>query len=177
MKIKYSIRPALFEDIESILKLNQDTWDVSYKDYIPHHILKERHKTLDKRIKRWQENWKREQIGFIAEFDGKIIGEITGGLNSQTSDCDCILCSLYIHPNYQKCGIGKSLFLAFIDEMKKHHRHKIEIHTMYKGIPDKNGIAKLGPSIGFYQKMGCTLTEIYDTHPLGMTSVLMIKEL
>jgi hypothetical protein len=39
MKIKYSIRPALFEDIEDILKLNQDTWDISYKDYIPHHVV------------------------------------------------------------------------------------------------------------------------------------------
>ena len=61
--------------------------------------------------------------------------------------------------------------------MKKQGKHKMEIHTMYKGIPDKNGQAKSGPSIGFYQKMGCILTETYDTHPLGMIDVLMIKEL
>ena len=176
MKKKNIIRPARFEDIAEILKVNQAAWDISYKGYIPDEILEERHKTFDNRVQKWQLNWA-EKMGFIAEYDGKIVGEITGTLYGQTADCDCILNTLYVLPDYQKKGIGKKLFLAFIKEMKNRYRHKVEIHTMYKGIPDKNGVAKRGPSIGFYQKMGCILTETYDTRPLGMIDVLMIKEL
>lgn len=176
MKQKYSIRPACFEDITEILNLNQITWDISYQGYIPDTILKERHKTFEKRIQKWQQRWQ-EKIGFIAEINNKIIGEATGALEGTTEDCDCQLHTLYVHPNYQNLGIGQALFLKFTEEMKNHGKHKMEIHTMYKGVPDKQGESKLGPSIGFYQKMGCLLTEIYDNHPLGMTDVLMIKKL
>ena len=176
MTTPFSIRSAEYRDIRNILETNQAAWDISYQGYIPDTILQERHKTFDTRMLKWQQRWQ-EKTGFVAEINGQIIGETTGNLEGTTADCDCQLHTLYVNPNYQGLGIGKSLFLRFAEEMKINNKHKMEIHTMYKGIPDKNGQAKVGPSIGFYQKMGCILTETYDTHPLGMIDVLMIKEL
>ena len=176
MSTQFSIRPADYKDITDILKTNQATWDISYQGCIPDTILQERHKTFDTRVQKWQQRWQ-EKTGFVAEINGQIVGETTGSLEGTIADCDCQIHTLYVNPNYQGLGIGKALFLKFAEEMKKQGKHKMEIHTMYKGIPDKNGQAKSGPSIGFYQKMGCILTETYDTHPLGMIDVLMIKEL
>ena len=170
------IRPVRFGDIAEILKVNQAAWDISYKGYIPDEILEERHKTFDNRVQKWQASW-HEKIGFVAEINGQIVGETTGCLHGTNENFDCLLNTLYVLPDYQGSGIGRALFQKFIEEMKKNNKHKLEIHTMYKGIPDKNGVAKRGPSIEFYQKMGCILTETYDTHPLGMIDVLMIKKI
>ena len=172
----FTIRPATFEDIGDILIINQLTWDISYQGCLPDELLQERHRTFATRLQKWQQHWQ-EKVGFVAEINGKIVGETTGCLQGTIEGFDCILNTLYVNPQYQGLSIGKTLFFKFADEMKNHDKHKMEIHTMYKGVPDKNGYAKPGPSIGFYQKMGCILTETYDTHPLGMTDVLMIKEL
>ena len=162
MKKKNIIRPARFEDIAEILKVNQAAWDISYKGYVPDEILEERHKTFDNRVQKWQLNWA-EKMGFVAEYDGKIVGEITGTLYGQTADCDCILNTLYVLPDYQKKGIGKKLIEYTI---KKHHLKALNLE-----------VRQSNDAVGFYQKMGCILTETYDTHPLGMIDVLMIREI
>ena len=176
MSAQFTIRPAEYNDIPDILKINDITWSKCYQGCIPDDILIKPSQGLETRIPKWQENWQ-ERIGFVAEINGQIVGEATGRLQGTIDNFDCLLNTLYVNPDYQGLGIGKALFLNFTEEMKKHGKHKMEIHTIYKGVPDKNGYKKPGPSIGFYQKMGCLLTEIYDIHPLGMTDVLMIKEL
>lgn len=176
MSAQFTIRPATYEDISEILKVNNVTWNSCYKGYIPDDILQKHSQELAIRISKWQAAWQ-NKIGFVAEINGQIIGEATGCLQGTTEDFDCLLNTLYVNPDYQGLGIGKALFLRFTEEMKNQNKHKLEIHTIYKGIPDENGHTKLGPSISFYQKMGCQLTETYDTHPLGMVDVLMIKEL
>ena len=176
MPTSFTIRPAEYNDIRDILKINDITWSKCYQGYIPDDILIKHSQELEARIPKWQSTWE-GKIGFVAEINGQIVGEATGHLQGTIDDFDCLLNTLYVNPDCQGLGIGKALFLKFTEEMKKYDKHKMEIHTIYKGIPDKNGQAKLGPSISFYQKMGCLLTETYDTHPLGMIDVLMIKEL
>ena len=176
MRTQFSIRPAEYEDIPAILKVNDMTWSKCYQGYIPDDMLTKHSQELEARIPKWQDSWQ-DKIGFVAEIDGQIIGETTGRLQGTIEGFDCLLNTLYVNPQYQGLGIGKALFLRFSEEMKKHNKHKMEIHTIYKGIPNKNGNCKSGPSISFYQNMGCQLTESYDTHPLGMIDVLMIKKL
>lgn len=176
MVTQFTIRPAQYEDISDILNCNQAAWDISYQGCIPDKVLQERHKTFENRVQKWQASW-HEKIGFVAEINRQIIGETTGCLHGTNENFDCLLNTLYVLPDYQGFGIGKALFQKFIEEMKKNNKHKLEIHTLYRGIPNEKGQKKEGPSIGFYQKMGCILTETYDTHPLGMIDVLMIREI
>ena len=176
MSTQFTIRSACYEDIKNILKVNDKTWSICYKKCISEQLLLAHSQELPKRLPKWQQSWA-DKIGFVAEINGQIVGETTGVLQGTLEGFDCLLNTLYVDPDYQGLGIGKAMFERFVQEMKKHGKHKMEIHTLYQGMPDKNGICHAGPSIGFYQKMGCLLTEIYDTHPLGMTDVLMIKEM
>ena len=176
MSTQFTIRPAEYKDIPALLKVNNITWNICYQGYIPDDVLTKHSQELETRISKWQANWN-GKIAFVAEINSQIVGAISGRLHGEIEGFDCLLNTLYVNPDYQGLGIGKELFQQFVTEMKKHQKHKIEIHTLYKGIPDKSGNTKIGPSIGFYQKMGCIQTETYDTHPLGMTDVLMIKEL
>ena len=131
------------------------------------------------KIKYWEEVIE-NSVCFVAECNGKIVGEITQGtLNEKIqSDIDCELGTLYVLPDFQRHDIGSQLFNAFCTEMKHRGFSKMQIWTLQRGMKLADGSKKYSHSVDFYLKQGCILTDKTLLHDYDEATVCaLIKDL
>jgi GNAT superfamily N-acetyltransferase len=86
------------------------------------------------------------QTSFVAEIEGRIVGFIIGFL-SQTFPTEAYIHFAGIHPDFRKCGLGRTLYERFFETMKKLGRKVVSCVT---SPMNKDSIA-------FHLRMGFTI--------------------
>ncbi|MBR3885503.1 MAG: GNAT family N-acetyltransferase [Clostridia bacterium] len=148
-----NIRPYKKGDESQILWLINNTWKTAYSHIFPSEVFAERERTIDDRIKAFDEKLtKNKQICFVAEENLKIVGVLVGILNSNIEEFDqkgyARINILYIDENFQSCGIGKKLVKEFLNVLKQKHINKYVV-----GVLKDNKKARI-----VYEKWGGKLT-------------------
>ena len=172
------IRRAKKSDVFGLLNVKNTTWEISYKDFFSDASIQKIIHLSNLKIKYWEDVIE-NSVCFVAECNGKIVGEITQDtLNEKIqSDIDCELGTLYVLPDFQRQNIGSQLFNAFCTEMKHRGFSKMQIWTLQRGMKLADGSKKYSHSVDFYLKQGCILTDKTLLHDYDNATVCaLIKE-
>lgn len=142
----FSIRKANPEDAYWITFTHVHTWYATYQWLIPENILQARIDSIDKRTEKTHEFIENGKIYLVAE--NTKTKEIVWILTYWPSRNDKYpnsweIISIYVLPEYQKLGIGKKLFLAWINELIKLWYNDMIINVL-----------KWNNAINFYKKYG-----------------------
>ena len=124
MKTNLIIRKTEPKDAEQYVRLNTYVWRSAYKDIFPESVFVEGEKNINITIENFSKRFKNPNgISYVAEIDGKIVGIMSGSYLSGNEHFKeqgfADLRALYVHPDFQHLGIGKALFDAFVEEIKK----------------------------------------------------------
>lgn len=137
------IRKATLADAKGIARVHVDSWIATYRNIVPDTYLDQL--SYEAREQLWKENLKANN-NFVAENDdGEIIGFADGG-KERTGKYAALqgeLYSIYILPEYQAKGIGRSLIKRVVEHLKENGQHSLLIWVLEDN-----------PSRGFYEKMG-----------------------
>jgi ribosomal protein S18 acetylase RimI-like enzyme len=129
-RIDYTIGKTSEKEIESIRKLVRKFWG------------EDEQLTFDRQFT------VAELPGYVAKLKSKTLGFIS------TADAGNakIIVALGVLPDYQGCGIGKSLILKLQDEAVRENRKMLLVSTSNDDLP----------ALGFYQSLGF---QIYEVKP------------
>ncbi|XKE94586.1 GNAT family N-acetyltransferase [Metaplanococcus flavidus] len=137
------IRKAKLADAKGIAHVHVDSWLATYRRIVPDTYLDQI--SYGVREELWNDNLKAEN-NFVAENDeGHIIGFADGG-KERTGKYEKLqgeLYSIYMLPEYQGKGIGRSLMKKVVEHLKERG-----YNSMLVWVLEEN------PSRGFYEKMG-----------------------
>ena len=125
------IRCAVFEDAPAIAWVQVETWQRAYQGIVADDFLDLM--SVEDRAKRWSELLQQpNSITFVAAPEGQqIIGFANGGPERDgRKDFQAELYGLYVHPNWQRQGIGKRLVAQFVDWLLKSDRQSMIVWTL-----------------------------------------------
>ena len=97
----------------------------------------------------------------VAEVGGKVVGYTVYHTllkdEKVVSEAKTELDGFYVHPEYQKKGIGFKLWQATIEKLRQQGETAMQLAVVVQGPEDKNG--KRGPgnvnAMQFYKRQGC----------------------
>ncbi len=138
------IAPALASEIETITHLEIDSKIASIPQCVSEIDI-----DYSIRLLRWHtyfngsspQTSKPERIVLKAEVDEKIVGYIAGHLTNRYEK-DAEIQSFYVLKSYQRQGIGRQLFLKFVEWMQLQHAQSLCV-----------GIAEDNPYQAFYLRV------------------------
>ena len=135
------IRPAQKKDAEKLATINVIGWKTTYRGLIPDEVLNDLSVT-EKRIENFANTISNSPIFLVAENESGIIGYLNGGKpRIKDFPYPYEIYGFYIHPDYQRKGVGTALINAFKERIKK----KPFCVCLLKGNEK---------ALKFYQKMG-----------------------
>ena len=112
------IRKVKSEDARHWFILINKVWRDAYHHIFPEEVFIEKEKSVDDKIKDFSNRIKNdnENIAYVAEYDGEIIGIMCGTIHSPYQRFNAKyadLGALYIDPKFQKLGIGSKFRKIF----------------------------------------------------------------
>jgi GNAT superfamily N-acetyltransferase len=133
------IRLAEIKDVESIAKIITTAWKTAYKGIVDQKYAE--NLPNDKFVHIFTKNiTERKEIIFVNQ-DKIVNGFISGSSSNEKYDCEII--GLYIHPEYQRQGIGTELVKTMIDYFRKEGKKNLIIWTL-DGAPNNAFYERLG---------------------------------
>lgn len=135
--LSINIHRATPDDAVAIKKIHVETYQTSYRGYIPDEYLD--NIPLDNNVIERTKKYLETTECWLVVYDEKPVGF---AYVTYPEEGDFEINALYVHPNYQKCGAGSALVNYLCREKKEQGYAKCIVWTM-----------KFGPSIGFYEKM------------------------
>ena len=160
-----NIRPYIKGDEEQIVRLINNTWRSAYDGIFPSEVFDARDKSAEHRISGFEDKLKNnDRFCFVAEEGLKIAGVM---IASNKTDIDSFdnenyarIIALYIDEKFQRRGIGKQLFDAFVEEIEKAGQSKFVI-----GVLKENNKARIA-----YEKWGGKLTDYTEDFEIAGVS-------
>lgn len=150
----FETRQAELNDVKSIVNIWLQGWLYAYKNILSKEFLEKKtnQEAIDKKTKKFSEainSCKNSDSIFLVMTDkDKVIGYVEGGIpESKESNEDKELYNLYIDTEYIGKGIGKQLFKAFAEEIKKQGAKTFGLMCFTDN-----------KSMDFYKKMGGKIT-------------------
>lgn len=132
------IRRAIPEDAKGVKSVHYQAYQVCYRGYLPDDYLK--NMPFDEDIIARTANYIGEHECYVADQSGCIVGFVNLAYpEKKVAEIE----ALYVHPDFQKQGVGTALMNEVCSLKKKEGYAKIVLWTMEKG-----------PSLGFYKKQG-----------------------
>ena len=151
----FLVRKANLEDAYWITFVQIHTWYATYKWLIPENILQARIDSINERTKRTRKFIENGKIYLVVENTEtkEIVWMLTyWPSRNKKYPYSWEIIAIYILPEYQKLGIGKKLFLAWIHEL---------INLWYNDMIIN--VLKGNSAINFYKKYGWIVVwEIFD---------------
>lgn len=134
------IRKATKKDAKDIVRINVNSWKVTYRDIFPKEFLDNLDSKNPISIKKCKENID-EYI--IYEQEGKVVAMARYGKNKKEyDDSYAEIYMLYVDCNYIKQGIGKSMVNYIFNELKGKYKYLL-ISVLQKNNANE-----------FYKKIG-----------------------
>jgi GNAT superfamily N-acetyltransferase len=139
------IRLICSGDIPAVAAIHVEGWQTAYFGFLPVDFLT--NLSLEKNIERFQK-WifgsEESLVALMAEVDGQPAGFLLGGPNEdEPLTCDAEVYKLFIRPNYQGLGIGRSLLHEAAETLVRQGYHSVAIWVFEKARSGR-----------FYEKLG-----------------------
>ncbi|MFX1486891.1 MAG: GNAT family N-acetyltransferase [Promethearchaeota archaeon] len=140
-----TVREIKLEDIDEASLLSErtmvDSWERYEKDYYPRRALEHDVSSHS------PEHYKSQLVDpsrftFVAEENGKLIGIASGEILGIPGLAR--LGWIGVHPDHQRCGVGKALLKKVIDHCRAKECHKVTLYTLPVLIPAINLYLKFG---------------------------------
>jgi ribosomal protein S18 acetylase RimI-like enzyme len=163
------IRTAELEDISTIQQLASMTWAEAYKDILS---LEQMQYMLDKfySTASLQQQMLEQQHQFIVALDEEeAVAFASYSPKSKAEPTIYRLHKIYIHPNQQGKGTGKTLLAYIFDTITSHNATALELN-----------VNRHNPALHFYTKMGFHIIKEEDIdigNGYWMNDYVMRKEL
>ncbi len=136
-----TVRPARSLDAPALARVQVDSWRESYRGIIPQAYLDGLSYSAHER--QWRRTLGARGWGFLAVWQGQIVGLASGGRCRSLKGFSGELYVLYLLRGYQGRGIGRALFDAVHHELAR----RGHADTMVWVLADN-------PARGFYERLG-----------------------
>jgi ribosomal protein S18 acetylase RimI-like enzyme len=108
--ILITVRQALIGDAEGIARVHVSSWQTSYRGIVPDEMLD--NLSVARREAYWQGALAGEDVVFVAEAGGEIVGFASGGAARELEGYDGELYAIYLLEAFKRQGLGARLFAA-----------------------------------------------------------------
>lgn len=134
-----SIRKVIEKDALKWFTLINKVWRDTYNHIFPEEVFIEKENAINKKIDNFTSKIRndRENIAYVAEYKGELIGLMLGSITSSYEYFSCEyadLIALYIDPKFQGNGIGTSFRKIFEKWAKKNGASKYVIGVLKDNI-------------------------------------------
>lgn len=142
----YSIRPATFDDAANIVAVQIKGWKQAYKGIIEQSYLDTicPEKRLEGRIHYSQ---KETFWGFVAEYEGKIIGMCDAGRSRHPQFGKGEVFAMYVDQDHQRKGVGRLLWKTAAQKLQDENLVPYIVIALEQNITARNFYEKLGGRI------------------------------
>lgn len=156
--MEINIRKAKPEEAESIIDINIEVWNTTYKDLMPKEVIEKLQIKDEVRIERCKRHITERQNTYVAEVDGKLVGYNTYGKTRDENFKNAgEIYAGYILDDYQGLGLGRKLAVECMkDLISKGYT------TLVTKCLDGN------PSNEFHKSLGGILVGQTKYEPLGI---------
>ncbi len=140
------IRQAARDDALAIAEVEVETWRATYAGIIPHAVLlrMSRKRSAARWRRRLKEPGERRFVRIAEDAEGGVIGFGTCGCaDTLELDYEGEIYELYVHPDHQNGGVGRSLLHVLFQTLLSHGRRSALIWVLAEN-----------PSRFFYEAMG-----------------------
>lgn len=151
----FQIRRAKPQDAMSMALVNVYTWRTTYSGLMPDELIQRRILNIVPAAKRMRQQLEKEDHHFVALVEDGVVGfcMISPSRNEKYPKAGEIS-ALYVLQGVQGLGIGKALFEAAVQELKRQGYTTMTINCL-----------RGNPTLGFYQHMGGKIVgEIKEIH-------------
>lgn len=137
-------------DLKAVAQIAKETWPVAYKDMISSEQLEYMLEMNYQPESLRQQIYEDGHQFYLLKDREKAIGFASIEYNHEKQGVGK-LHKLYVLPNQQKSGAGRSLVLHVIKEAQNHHQEKLILQVNRKN-----------PALAFYQKLGFEIIRTID---------------
>ena len=158
------------EDSLEWFKLKNRVWRDAYKDIFPEEVFDEKDREVEEKAKGFakKEHNSNENIAYVAEYEGKLVGLMSGSIKSTYDhfyDEYADLIALYIDPEYQGLGIGTKFKNIFEEWAKKNGATKYVIGVLKDNHKARKVYESWGGKLDSYEqgfvKLGVSYPEVF----------------
>ncbi|MBQ7660047.1 MAG: GNAT family N-acetyltransferase [Alphaproteobacteria bacterium] len=156
-----NIRRANSDDAYDIKKIHIETYQKSYKSYLPDEYLD--HMPFDDEVIERTKKYLKETECWLAAYENKSVAFV---YVSYPAEDTFEINALYVHPQYQKCGAGSLLVNHLCKTKKAKGFLRCIVWTM-----------KSGPSLPFYEKLNFKKTEEEKLWKFNLPIIKLVRNL
>jgi ribosomal protein S18 acetylase RimI-like enzyme len=162
------IRAAELNDAPALAEVHVRTWQHAYRGKLPDNLLDRL--SVERRTEQWREWLKQPQPGTsvsVAIEGDKIVGFCWVGptRDSDAGDGTGELLAFYVLPNFQGSGVGNSLMLEGLRQLKQAGFQRVTLWVL-----DTNTKAR-----GFYERCGWTADGSRKTEDWGSIVITEVR--
>ena len=168
MNTQFVVRQATPQDAKNFVELHNKVWKYAYSSVLPEEVFIKREELANQKIESFSKTMQNtaNQIVYVAEKNGELIGLMFGVLNSEYEYFNkpdyADLQALYIHPNYQNMGIGTALKNVFISWAKQNGKTKFVIGVLKENYSARKVYESWGGKLENYSNQFFILNKGYD---------------
>lgn len=162
------IRPVKASDAEQFINLHNLIWKTAYAGILPDEVFEKRKQSAPEKIEEFKQKKfdNPNQIIYVAEVDEKLVGLMRAELYSRTEHFGeqgfADLEALYIHPDYQKLGIGTKFKNLFVTWAKQKGATKYVIGVLKANSKARAAYEKWGGKLDDYTKQFVVYGQGFD---------------
>ena len=173
-----NIRKVTTEDAREWYTLGNKVWRDAYSHIFPEEVFIEKEQKVEERIKIFDDLMKNdnENISYVAEYEGRIVGIMYGCINSSYEHFHgeyADLVALYIDKEFQGCGIGSSFRKIFEEWAKENGATKYVIGVLKDNSKARKAYEAWGGELANYEKdfvkLGIGYPEVFYTYEIENT--------
>ena len=168
MEKEIIIRKVKKEDAFEYFETINLVWRIAYKDIFPEEVFISNEEKLSRRVETFAQKYYNDntKICYVAEYQGHIVGIMSGQINSTYEYFDkkgySDLVALYIHPDFQSFGIGTKFKDIFINWVKKNGSNKFVIGVLKDNHKARKIYEKWGGTLSSHTNLFYRLEKGYD---------------